>query len=77
LNKELASYRDFDPAYLECMEQQVVALKEDAERWTEMIHSMARWVKASSGMARDQLADMQRNWYGQEWDEEEGGLREL
>ncbi len=37
----------------------------------------AGWVNANTGMGREALAEMQKSWYGVEWDEEEGGLREI
>jgi Mnd1 HTH domain len=77
LNRELAGYRNFEPALLQQMCLQASDSKEDAERWTEMIHSMTSWVKMNAGVGRQAFVDMQRSWFGEEWDEEEGGLKEM
>jgi len=77
LQKELAAYSDNDPVELERKKQRTEQSKSDAERWTEQIQSMESWIKSRTGGDREQMLSMKRSWYGDEFDEENEGLREL
>jgi hypothetical protein len=51
--------------------------KEEAEKYTDHILSMQGWLKDSTGGDKEQMSGIMRQCYGDEFDEEEGGLREL
>ena len=46
-------------------------------QYTEEIESMQRWFKESMGGDPEQLKRLLEDYFEGEWDEEEGGLREL
>lgn len=51
--------------------------KNDTEKFTDQILSMEGWLKGQMGGDKEQMENMMRMCYGDEFDEEEGGLREL
>ncbi|KAF2669588.1 hypothetical protein BT63DRAFT_264591 [Microthyrium microscopicum] len=77
LKSEMARYAEHDPVELERQREMAVDMRVQAEALTEQIECMAGWLKKKGGMDRYMFQDMQRNWYGDEWDEEEQCLREL
>jgi hypothetical protein len=77
LRTELASYSENDPIEVERRKQQITLLKLDAERWTDGIQGMEAWVKKTAGVDKDTFIAMKRNWYGDEFDDEEGCLKEI
>jgi Mnd1 HTH domain len=77
LRAELTSYSEDDPVEIEKRRERTLACRKEAEKWTDQILSMECWIKAQAGGNREQFAMMQRDWYGAEFDEEEGGLREF
>jgi chromosome segregation ATPase len=75
LQKELAAYRDSDPTELERKQNETKKLLADAEQYTDEIYSLEGWF---SKMAGDEtVKGLKLMLYGDEYDEEEGGLREL
>jgi hypothetical protein len=77
LKAELASYSENDPVEVERRKEQVISHKLDADKWTDHIQSMEVWVKRTAGTDRDTFTAMKKSWYGDQFDEEEGGLKEL
>jgi len=77
LRQELSLYSENDPAEVEKMRQKTTASKVQAEKWTENILSVESWVRGNLGGDRDQLTSLLRQWYGTEFDEDEGGLKEI
>jgi hypothetical protein len=77
LRSELASYSENDPVEVERRKEQIRQHRLKAEKWTEQIQSMETWVKKTACADKDIFLSMKKNWYGEEFDEEEGGLKEL
>ncbi|KAF2281009.1 meiotic nuclear division protein 1 [Westerdykella ornata] len=77
LRKELAAYSEHDPVEMERKSLETRKFRDDAEKYTDHILSMEGWLKEQMGGDREQMANIMRECYGDEFDEEEGGLREL
>lgn len=77
LKKELAEYREKDPVEVEKRKKEALELKEKAGRWTDQVLDMEGWLKAQLGMDRETLILFKREMYGDEFDEEEEGLKEV
>jgi hypothetical protein len=77
LRVELAAYSENDPVEVEKRKGEVDKSKLDVEKFTEQIQEMESWFKKQTGGDKEQFKAMKKNWYGDEFDEEEGGLREL
>ena len=73
---ELANYSDNDPAELERKGKEAVEWKAAAEEYTDDIYSMEGWLKETTG-GGEQFVGMLRETYGNEFDEEASGLRDL
>jgi len=77
LRAELAAYREQDPAEVERQRDLAARRKVEAEAFTEKILCMEAWFKKQAGGDKGLLLSMKQMWYGDEFDEEELGLREL
>ena len=77
LRTELAAYTDQDPIELKKKRAETTQFKAEADKWTDQILSMEGWLKELMGGDREQMTAMMRQFYGDEYDEEEGCLREL
>jgi hypothetical protein len=77
LRTELASYNENNPVEVERRKEQIRHYKLEVEKWTDQIQSMEAWVKKTAGADKSTFMLMKRNWYGDEFDEEEGGLKEF
>lgn len=77
MRSELAAYSENDPVEMRKRKQQAVEMQAEAEKLTEHILSMEGWFKKQVGGDKAQFLNMKQNWYGDEFDGEEGGLREL
>ncbi|KAK7521925.1 meiotic nuclear division protein 1 [Phyllosticta citriasiana] len=77
LRKELASYSDSDPVEMELKRGALQRTQLEAEKWTDQIQSMEMWFKEQMGGDREALLNMKRIYYGDEFDDEDEGLREL
>lgn len=51
--------------------------RNDADRFTDHILSMEGWLREHTGGDKEQMGNIMRLCYEDEFDEEEGGLREL
>jgi hypothetical protein len=49
----------------------------ETEKYSDQILSMEGWLKEQTGGDKEQMGNIMRMCYGDEFDEEEGGLREL
>lgn len=76
LATELAAYSDNDPTELERKRVEVQGLRTEAEQYTDEIESMEGWIKAQ-GQDSEGMKGMRQSLYGDEYDEEEGVLKEL
>lgn len=77
LRLELAAYSEQDPVEMDKKKGETRQFKKETERYTDQILSMEGWLKDQTGGDREQMASIMRMCYGDEFDEEEGGLREL
>lgn len=77
LKSELTKYASRDPQELERMRQKLCQLKDRAEEATEKIWVWERWFRNTAGMIEEEIIEMGRAGYGEEWDENEKCLREL
>lgn len=76
LRKELAAYSDDDPTELERKKKETQGFKADAEQYSEEIYSMEGWFK-NAGTDEESMNMLRMSMYGDEFDAEEGGLKEL
>ena len=76
LRKELATYSEHDPVELDKKIEDTRRLQEAAERFTEHIYCMESWLKERV-LDRESQVCILKDYYGEEWDDEDGGLREL
>lgn len=51
--------------------------KDETEKYTDQILSMEGWFKTTTGSDREQMLQIKQMCYGDDFDEDEGGLREL
>lgn len=77
LKGELDLYRDSDPVELERMKADIERMRMEAEVTTDQIDGMTSWLWSQAGIDRETFLNMEREWFGAEFDEEEQGLREL
>jgi hypothetical protein len=77
LRIELAAYSEHDPVEMEKKADETKRARFDADKFTDHILSMESWLKENLGGDREALLQVQRGLYGDEFDEEERGLREL
>jgi hypothetical protein len=76
LRAELAAYSEFDPVELDKKMEDTRRSRAAAEKFTEHIYCMERWVKERIPDRESQVVVLM-DLYGDEWDEEDGGLGEL
>ncbi|UPX18134.1 uncharacterized protein EKO05_0008447 [Ascochyta rabiei] len=76
LRTELAAYSDYDPVELDKKIDDTQRLRAAADRFTEHIYCMEGWLKERV-LDRESQTRALKELYGDEWDEDEGGLREL
>jgi hypothetical protein len=77
LRIELAAYSEQDPVEVEKKAAETQQARNDASNFTDQIYSMESWLK---NLGSSNAADMKlvfKMLYGDEYDEEEEGLREL
>lgn len=77
LKAELLRYRDGDPEELLLKKQQTQALRQKAELWTDNVAILEQWLSHAVGGDREKLDAIKRSCYGDEYDEEGEGLKEL
>jgi hypothetical protein len=76
LAKELAAYSDSDPTELAKRKAEVKKFNLEVDQYSDDILSMESFVAGMVG-DQEQMLTMKQEWYGDQFDEEEGGLREL
>jgi hypothetical protein len=77
LRTELAAYSEQDPVEVEKKAAETQKARADANNFTDHIYSMEMWIKKQgSGSAADLVLAF-KMLYGDEYDEDECGLREL
>jgi hypothetical protein len=77
LRMELAAYSEQDPVEVERMAAETQKARNDAEKFTDHIYSMEGWIKNLCCGDLASLTETKKLLYQDEFDEDEGGLREL
>lgn len=76
LQREIDLYRDMDPAVLEERKNELRMIKHKLETMTDNVYALEGEFKKNV-YGRKEQQDALKQWYGQEWSEDDGGLREL
>jgi len=76
LQKALATYSDMDPTELERKKAETKRFQQEAEQFTDEIYFMEGWLK-DHGVDGENLTNLRIQFYGEEFDQEEGMLKEL
>lgn len=74
---ELHRHRDGDPGELLLKKQQTQAFEQKAEMWTDNLAVLEEWLCHALGGDHEKLDAIKRSCYGDDYDEEAGGLKEL
>jgi uncharacterized membrane-anchored protein YhcB (DUF1043 family) len=77
LRTELAAYSEQDPVEVEKKAAETQKARDEAEKFTDQIYSMESWIKNHFAGDTELLTNVKKMLYGEEYDEEDGGLREL
>jgi hypothetical protein len=77
LRNELAAYSEQDPVEVEKKAAETQKARHDANNFTDQIYSMESWIKKQGSGSPADLVLTFKMLYGDEYDEEEYGLREL
>jgi hypothetical protein len=77
LRTELAAYSEQDPVEVEKKAAETQKARSDADKFTDQIYSMEGWFKQQYAGENETVTNIMKMLYGDEYDEEEGGLREL
>ncbi|CAI6341853.1 unnamed protein product [Periconia digitata] len=77
LKQELAAYSEQDPVEVDKKKKEMQQFQTDVEKFTDHIQSMEGWFKEHSGGDPEAMLALKSALYGDEFDEEVGGLREL
>lgn len=77
LRLELSAYSEQDPVEIEKKYREAAQYRSDTEKWTDKIMSMEGWLKEQTGGDKEAMSALMRMCYGDDFDEEEGGLREV
>jgi hypothetical protein len=77
LRKDLVAYSEHNPVEMDKKTGEIEKYKAEAEAHTDHILSMESWLKQQIGGDKEQMDHIMRMCYGDEFDEEEGGLREV
>lgn len=76
LRTELAAYSEYDPVELDKKIEDTRRSRAAADKFTEHIHCMEGWLKERVPDREGQVGVF-KELYGDEWDDEDGGLREF
>jgi hypothetical protein len=77
LRTELAAYSEQDPVEVEKKAAETQKARSDAEKTTDHIYSMESWIRNHTSADPGLTVHVLKTLYDDEYDEEEGGLREL
>lgn len=77
LRTELAAYSEQDPVEVEKKAGETQKARSDAEKTTDHIYSMESWIRNHTSGDPGLTEHVLKTLYDDEYDEEEGGLREL
>ena len=77
LRTVLAAHSENDPVEMEKRKELVRKRRAEAEKWTEQIQTMENWIRKNAAVDKEQFLLMKQNWYGDEFDDDAGCLREI
>ena len=77
LRTVLAAHSENDPVEIEKRKELIRKRRAEAEKWTEQIQTMENWIRKNTAVDKEQFLLMKQNWYDDEFDEDEGCLREI
>ena len=77
LRTELAAYSEQDPVEMEKKAAETQQAISNIEKYSDQILTMEGWLKQQMGGDKEATANILKMLYDDEFDEEEGGLREL
>ena len=77
MRAELSGYSETDPFEVERRRENVAQSSRCVDQLSDQIIAIECWIKANACDDKEQFQLMKRNWYGVDYDEEEGGLKEL
>lgn len=77
MKDELARYADNDPVEMQNRVNALAALKNEVQRVTEELQCMESYLLKHMNLDRESAKNHKREWYDQEWNEEEQTLEEL
>ncbi|KAJ4344458.1 uncharacterized protein N0V89_012200 [Didymosphaeria variabile] len=77
LRQGLAAYSEQDPIEVDKKKHEAQQCQADVDKYTDQILSMEGWLKERLSGDPEQMMQTKRVLYGDEFDDEEGGLREL
>ncbi|KAF2441318.1 hypothetical protein P171DRAFT_366862, partial [Karstenula rhodostoma CBS 690.94] len=77
LRQELAAYSEQDPIEVDMKKHEAQQYQAEVDKYTDQILSMECWLKERLSGDAEQMMQTKRLLYGDEFDEEEGGLREV
>ena len=77
LRQELAAYSEQDPIEVDKKKHEAQQYQAEVDKYTDHILSMEGWLKERLSGDAEQVTQTKRMLYGDEFDEEEGGLREM
>lgn len=77
LRQELATYSEQDSVEVDKKRNEMQQSRLQVDKYTDHILSMESWLKDHMGGDPEQLMQTKRMLYDDEFDEEEGGLREV
>ena len=77
LGQEFAGYNENDPMEVDKKRHETEQYKRDVERWTEHIQSIEGWIREQTGGDKDQIMNIMRSYYGDQFDKEDGCLCEF
>lgn len=75
LQAELATFSENDPTELENKKNEAKVYYKEADECSDQIYSLETWVKDNS--SAEAVSELRKLIYGDEYDEEAGGLRDL
>ncbi|KAF2034650.1 meiotic nuclear division protein 1 [Setomelanomma holmii] len=77
LRTELAAYSEQDPVEVEKKAAETQQARIDADKFTDQIYSMESWLRSQCPGDTEALTNVFKMLYKDEYDEDQGGLREL
>lgn len=71
LNRELEAYKDVDPRKVEQKREEIIAMRAEAERWTNNIAILESWLRRAFGIDEQRMDYLRKSCYGTDHIKEE------